>query len=146
GTAEREPARILDSARALVEALAQGDSKAAVERLFDDKFQVSLPLRELEKSWRSVVARAGGFHRINSVSLDKPETHGGQTVSVVRVECAGKEHPFALRLSFNDRGRISSLWFVPSTSVSQTPVQVAADSAEVEARVAKIGKGLLPAA
>lgn len=108
---EAQTVDLNNAARAFVGELAREDFSAAVER-FGSPLNDSLPPEELRKTWTGIIAKGGSFTKIVGVE-DRVEEYGGQKYDVVIVHCQLERAETDVRMSFNRRAQITSLWFVP---------------------------------
>ena len=99
------------SARAFVETLAKKDFSAAVKN-FGPPLKDSLPSKDLQETWESILSKKGSFQNITGIEAGKAEEYGGRSYQVVIVNCQFERERMNVRISFDGDSKITSLWFV----------------------------------
>jgi predicted Ser/Thr protein kinase len=105
------------TARALVEAMSQGDFTRATER-FDEKMLKAFPPAELKRTWTNITREAGAFRKIITTRSDAA-VHGSE----VTVICEFASMTASMRVAFNQEAAVIGILFLPNPK--ETPTVVA---------------------
>jgi uncharacterized protein len=96
------------SAKALVEALAKEDFKAAGKD-FDDAMKKALPADKLESTWKTVTGQVGAFKKVTGYRVESTAK-----VNFVFVVCQFEKIDVDVRVVFNADKQITGLFFQPT--------------------------------
>ncbi len=105
-----KPMPIETQAKDLVNSLASGDYKKAVEN-FDDTMKKALPTDKLKEVWNSLIVSSGSF--IEQIGLRKEKI---LQYDVVFVTCKFDKSVLDAKVVFNDKQQVAGLFFVPPRS------------------------------
>lgn len=103
-----EPTFIETLAKDLVNSLASGDYKKAVEN-FDETMKKALPAGKLQEVWNSLIAQTGAFVEQRGVRKEKILQY-----EAVFVTCKFENTVLDAKVVFDRKKQIAGLFFVPS--------------------------------
>lgn len=96
------------SAKALVEALAKEDFKAAGKD-FDDAMKKALPVDKLESTWKTITGQVGAFKKVTGFRVES-----AAKLDFVYVVCQFEKIDVDVKVVFNADKQITGLFFQPS--------------------------------
>jgi hypothetical protein len=82
----------------------------AAEDMFDEIMKTVLPEEELKRVWQSIQAQAGPFKSQGAIQKEKI-----QDFDVVYVICQFEKVSLHSQITFNGKGKIAGLYFIPLT-------------------------------
>lgn len=85
------------------------ENYAEIEEMFDETMKAGLPAEKLEEVWRSLVAQFGPFKAQGTIR--KTEYMG---YDLVYVPCRFENTTLDCQIAYDDRGRVSGLFFRPT--------------------------------
>jgi dienelactone hydrolase len=96
------------SAKALVEALAKEDYKAAGKE-FDDAMKKALPADKMETTWKTVLGQVGAFKKVTGIRIES-----AAKFDFVYVVCQFEKIDLDVKVVFNADKQITGLFFQPT--------------------------------
>jgi len=112
---EAKPAKLRVAGKAFIEAVVRGDYAAATKN-FDDTMRKALPADKLQELWKTLNNKLGKFKAHGNIRVEKSGKY-----DVVLVTCQFEKLALDGRIVFDEKERITGLFFVPAATGEYKP-------------------------